>query len=382
MRRRNTVMLMVALVGSLLAAPPALAQTSGGRCSERFSESVFETEADAGPVKVYGSGLTQTLLDRYAEDWRQLIELVQEEMGGLDGGVVVCVFDDRLPLDAEALGWPRNQFLRAIAFGEEQLVVVSSWLIGETPDAGRNGLLHVAQYQISGGAFPEPFGNEVKGWYRNRVDRTVEVVHNVFVRQNSGLAEPWQPFPWTVGQMVDPLLWNPEFGYGGGGDFANFAVTTAGNGVLSNPLGLGLGELDENWRQTLFDESGAVLGGSRGWMLGLSLAIGLLMLGVLMGWWGRRQKRMIEAKMRDLEWLEEMSREARQRETVRTSIAGRVGRRDARVRRRGPDSEGVDGDDGDGSPAGGEGRTDRNRMSGRRESGDDRFRHPGFDQDD
>ncbi len=382
MRRRNTVTLMLVLVGSLLAASPASAQAGGGRCAERFPESVFETEADAGPVKVYGSGLIQTLLDRYANDWRELVELVQEEMGGLDGGVVVCVFDDRLPLDAEALGWPPNQFLRAIAFGEQQLVVVSSWLIGEASDAGRNGLLHVAEYQVSGGQFPEPFGNEVKGWYRNRVDRTVEGVHNVFVRQNSGLAELWQPFPWTVGQMVDPLLWNPEFGYGGGGDFANFAVTTAGNGVLSNPLGLDLGELDENWRQTLFDESGAVLGGSRGWMVGLSLAIGLLMLGVLMGGWGRRQRRMIEAKMRDLDWLEEMSRKARQREPVRTSIAGRAGRRDARVRRRGPDSGGVDGDNGDGSPAGGEDGTGRDSMSRRRESGDDRFRHPGFDQDD
>ncbi len=157
---------------------------------------------------------------------------------------------------------------------------------------------------------------------------------------------------------------------------------TAGNGVLSNPLGMDLGELDEDWRQTLFDESGAVLGGSSGWVLGLALAIGLLMLGVLMGWWGRRQKRMIEAKMRDLEWLEEMSHEARQRETVRTSIAGRAGRRDARVGRRGPDSGGVDGDDRDGSPAGGEYRTGRNGMSGRSEPGDDRFRHPGFDQDD
>ncbi len=376
------MMLMMVLVGLLLAAAPASAQTGGGRCSERFAASVFETEADAGPVKVYGSGLTQPLLDRYAEDWRQLIELIQEEMGGLDGGVTVCVFDDRLPLDAEALGWPRGQFLRAIAFGEEQLVVVSSWLIGETPDAGRNGLLHVAEYQISGGTFPEPFGNDVKGWYRNRVDRTVEVVHNVFVRQNSGLAEPWQPFPWTVGRMVDPLLWNPEFGYGGRGDFTNFAVTTAGNGVLSDPLGLDLGELDDKWRQTLFDESGAILGGSRGWMLGLSLAIGLLLLGVLMAWWGRRQKRAIEDKMRDLEWLEQMSREARQRETVRTSIAGHAGSRDARIRRRGSDSDGVDGDDGDGSPAGGEGRTGRNRMSRRSKSGDDRFRHPGFDQND
>ena len=104
------------------------------------------------------------------------------------------------------------------------------------------------------------------------VDRTVEVVHNVFVRQNSGLAEPWQPFPWTVGQMLDPLVWNPEQGYGGAGDFANYAVATAGNDVLSTPLTSDLAALDEGWRQTLFDESGAILGGSKGWGGGSALS--------------------------------------------------------------------------------------------------------------
>jgi hypothetical protein len=360
---------------------PASAQ-SGGRCSQRFAESVFDTEAAAGPVQVYGSGISQALLDRYADDWSELVALVQEEMGGLDGGVAVCVFDDRLPIDAAALGWPRNLQLRAIAFGQEQLVVVSSWLIGETPDAGRNGLLHVAEYQVSAGTYPEPFGDEVKGWYRNRVDRTVETVHNAFVRQNSGLSEPWQPFPWTVGQMVDPLLWNPEVGYGGGGDFANYAAATGGNVVLSNPRGSDLAALDEGWRQSLFDESGAIPGGSRGWMVGLSVSLGVLLLGLYLAWSNRRQKKKIEEKMRDLDWLEQMSREAREREAVRTSVAGGGSRRDARVGRRGSNPAGVDGDDGDGAPTGGTGGSGGDRMTRRAEPGDDLFRHPGFDEDD
>ncbi len=382
MGRRTSLVLLIAVAGSLLTVAPASAQSDGGRCSERFPDAVFDTVADAGPVRVYGSDVTQPLLDRYANDWGELIEMVQPEMGGLDGGVAVCVFDDLLPLDAEALGWPRNQLLRAVAFGEEGLVVVSSWLIAETPDAGRNGLLHVAQYRISAGTYPEPFGNEVIGWYRNRVDRTVEIVHNSFVRQNSGLSEPWDPFPWTAGRMVDPLLWNPEFGYGGGGDFANYAVTTAGNAVLSDPLTSDLLRLDEGWRQTLFDESGAVLGGSKGWMLGLFLSIGLLLLGAFAAWWSRRQKRALQEKMLDLDWLEEMSREAQEREAVRTSIAVGRGRRDPRVSRPGSDSVDVDGDDGNGSPSGGERRAGSNRMSRRAQSGDDLFHHPGFDEDD
>ena len=382
MKRRISTVIVVALVAPLLGGVPALAQVDGGRCAERFPGAVFDTVADAGPVRVHGSGITQPLLDRYASDWGELIEMVQAEMGGLDGGVAACVFEDQIPLDAQALGWPDNHLLRAVAFGDERLVVVSSWLIGAALDAGRNGLLHVAQYQVSQGNYPEPFGNEVKGWYRNRVDRTVEVVHNSFVRQNSGLSEPWPPFPWTVGRMVDPLLWNPEFGYGGGGDFANYAITTTGNAVLSNPLESDLATVDEDWRQTLFDESGAVLGGSKGWMLGLFLAIGLVLLGVFTAWLARHQRLRIEAKMLDVEWLEQMSREAKEREVVRTSIALGGRSRDTRVRRRRSGSGGVNGNDGDRSPSGGAGRTRDDRMPRNSKSIDDRFQHPGFDGDD
>ncbi len=160
------------------------------------------------------------------------------------GVVVVYVFADTLLLDAESLGLLHNQYLRAVAFGGEHLVVVLSWIINEVPDASRNGLLDVVQYQISAGICPEPFGNDVRGWYRNRVDRIIETVHNSVVRQNFGLSELWNTFPWTVGQMVDPLLWNPESGYDDG-DFADYAVTTVGVGALSDPLASDFPALDE-----------------------------------------------------------------------------------------------------------------------------------------
>jgi hypothetical protein len=379
--RALTIAILVAAI--TVVSPAAFAQTTdGGRCAERFPESTFDTSAMADVVSVHGSGIGAELLDRYAREWGELVALVQDEMGGLDGGVAVCVFDDELPLDNESLGWPATQFLRAASFGQDRLVVVSSWLISEAPDAGRNGLLHVAQYQVSGGTYPEPFGDEVKGWYRNRVDRTVEAVHNVFVRQNSGLAEPWQPFPWTVGQMVDPLVWNPEQGYGGAGDFANYAVATGGTEVLSTPLTSDLASLDEGWRQTLFDESGAVLGGSRGWILGLVMSVGIVVLGILMAWWSRRQKLKIEEQLRDLEFLEQKSREAREAEAVRTSLAASGGGRHSRVRRGRSRASRVDRDDRDRSPSRRSRRSRDDRVSEALKTGDDLFRHPGFDEDD
>lgn len=375
--RRSTLHLLP-LVALVLFAPPASAQMDGGRCAERFPEAVFDHHATAGPVDLYGSEVPAEILDRYGRDYTVLVEWIQDEMGGLGDGVVICMFEDQIPLDAQSLGWPEGQALRAAAFGEERMIVLSNWLIQHVPDAGYNGLLHVAQYQVSDGDYPQTFGNEVKGWYRNRIDRTVEVVHNVLVRQNSGLSEPWPPTPWVDEAIADPLLWNPEFGYGGGGDFANFAVANGGNEILSDPRSTDVASLDEQWRQALFDESGAVLGGSRGWIKGLVISIGIVLLGVLMALWNRHQKRVIEEKLRDLPWLEEQARLAHEQEAVRTSVA--VGGRGRNARVGGSDAgPGFDGDDRDGTPTGRPfGRTG-DGVSGRRQAGDDLFRHPDFD---
>lgn len=381
MRRVLLATAAAALLIGLLAVPAA-AQVDGGRCGELFPDVQFTHSTSAGPVPVHGFEVPEGILDRYGRDWAQLVDWIVAEMGGLDESVAVCVFQDDIPLDAQALGWPEGQALRAVAFGEDGIVVLSNWFPANVPDAGFNGLIHVAQHRVSGGDYPEPFGTEVKGWYRNRLDRSVEVVHNFFVRQNSGLAEPWAPFPWTVGRLVDPILWNPEFGYGGGGDFANFAVANGDDTVLSDPLASNLETLDDEWRQALFDESGAIPGGSRGWVTGLSVAVAVLAVGVFMPWWSRRQKKRFEKQLRDLPWLEEQSRIAREREAVRTSIATGGGSGDPRVGRSGSATAVVDRDEGDGPPTGGSGRSRRDRMSSRGQPGDDLFRHPGFDDEE
>ncbi|MFH1105142.1 MAG: hypothetical protein V1757_09430, partial [Actinomycetota bacterium] len=167
MRRLLPLTLAAALV--LGASASASGHAPGGRCAERFPDSVFDTSAAAGPVMVHGSGIGSDLTTRYAADFERLVVLVQAEMGGLDDDVVVCIFAEDIPLDAQALGWPEGQKLHAAAFGEDRLVVVSSYLIRYVPDAGRAGLLHVAMWQVSEGQYPEPFGDEVAGWYRNRL---------------------------------------------------------------------------------------------------------------------------------------------------------------------------------------------------------------------
>src|SRR3989304_927003 len=114
MRRFVPLVFIAALLVGVVG--PATAQAPGGRCTQRFGDSVFATSAAAGPVMVYGSGVAATLLDRFAADYAELAVPLQAEMGGLDDDVVVCIFDGDLPLDAQAMGRPGGQKLHAAAF--------------------------------------------------------------------------------------------------------------------------------------------------------------------------------------------------------------------------------------------------------------------------
>lgn len=374
---RRLPLLAVLALAAALAAPAAAGPTN--RCAERFPESSWETSAAAGPVMVHGSGLTQPVTDRFADDFEEMVALVQEDMGGLDG-TAVCLFEDKLPLDGADFGWPPSLQMRAIAFGEEKMVVLSTWLIGLVPDAGHHGLLHVAQWQATGGPYPEPFGDDVKGWYRNRLDGTVEATHSFFVRLSIG--SPFAEIPWTAGRSADPMVWNAELGYGGGGDFANFAVSEAGTAVLTDPYSADLAALDEQWRAQLSDEAGNLPGGSRGWIIGLVAIGALLVVTVAMIILNRYTRKRIERELREAVQRDRLARELAEEDALvrpsTVSFAG--GSRNTGVGG-GATRRPVDGDDRDRSPSGSVRRADRDAVSPPPKAGDDPFRHPGFDGD-
>ena len=372
------------VVLALFGAPPASAQAEG--CESRF-DAAFETSVEVGPVTVRGSGLNRELTERFADDFAPLIELLDEDLGTLDG-VEVCIFEDRIPVDAQALGWPEGQSLRAISFGEDRLVVLSSWLIGRVPDAGPAGLIHVALWQTSGGTYPQGFADDVMGWYRARLDGSLDAIHSVYLRYQIGLTEPWPPFPWTVSTIRDPILWNPEFPYGGAGDFTDFAVGQEGTALLSDPDPAEIARLDEGWRQALFDESGAIPGGSRGWITGVVLVGAILAAAVALAVGDRIYRKRAERRMREEAlnpqrvWpAEEIEEDEEQELLVRPSVGSRRRRGDSGVGGRQSRPRGVKGDDRDRAPSGREVGTDRDPVPPADESGHDLFRHPGLDDD-
>jgi len=382
MRRLLPAFLTACVVLGASFASTAHAQEASG-CAARFPGTPFGSSADAGPVTVHGSGVNPALTERIADDLRATAEAVQADIGGLDG-VEVCAFADRLPLDQAELGWPEGQSLRAVAFGEEGLVVLSSWLVGTVPDAAIVGVVHVAQWRTSGGAYPEPFGSEVVGYYQGVANETLEIVHNSYVRANIGQQEPWPPIPWAAGRMVDPLLWNPEFGYGGAGDFGSYARRVGGSEVFAEPDPDALAELDEGWRNDLFEESGAIRGGSKGWIGGLIALLVVLAAGGTLAYLNRLSKRRAEEQLREAALTARRELEAAEAGAgpVTTSVVSGVGRRDPRIRSGAPGAVRGDRDDRDRAPAARPRRSGAHAVPPAGQADDDLFRHPSLREED
>jgi|GEM_PF-1570461 len=377
---------LLTLLGLILVAVPAVAQAGRpfrpGGCAAAFPEAAFDTAARTGPVVVRGAGVNVEMTERFAGEFSLIVQWLEADIGPLDG-VEVCLFADEIALDAEALGWYSDHPLRAVAFGELGAVAVSAWMTRYLQDAGVVGLIHIALWRASGGDYPQPFADDVIGWYLGRLDGTTEAIHSIFLRQNIGLREPWPPFPWAISTLADPILWRPEFGYGGAGDFTSFVVAAEGAGYLASPDPDRLAALDEGWRQALFDESGAIPGGSKGWIAGVAATAVLLAAAVGFAWMGRRSRLQAEMALRRLALAPAADGPGDGGgAAVRPSVGGGLRRRHAGVGGRGASPVGGDRDHGNRTPAGGQGRARGHRVPQTAQPGDEIFRHPGFRDDE
>lgn len=365
-------------------APAAAAPYTSG-CAAVFPATTFDTTAASGPVVVRGAGVTQEMTDRFAGEFSQIVELLEADIASLEG-VEVCLFIDEMDIDAVALGWYPGLPLRAIAFGQQGVVALSAWMTRYVEDAGVAGLIHVALWRASGGSYPQPFGDDVVGWYLGRLAGTTEAIHSLYLRQQIGLREPWPPFPWSVSTLSDPLLWKPEYGYGGAGDFTDYVTGVEGAGYLSAPDLDRLAVLDEGWRQALFDDSGAIPGGSKGWIAGVVAAVVLLGAAIAFAWLGRVSRLRAEEALRQLAVAPVPAtpavRDPGEGVAVRPSVGGRAGRRHAGVGGADAGPVGRDRNDRHRSPGSGEGGARDKGVAQPAKPGDEIFRHPGFHEDD
>ncbi len=282
----------VAVVATALAGATAPA-AAADRCAAMFAEADFAVPLLAGPVTVHATGVEAGLAARLAQDVAAPAGLIAGELGGLDG-VEVCVFAGELPLDAEALGWPVGQRLRAISFGPERVLVLSAWQVGLFADAAALGLAHQAEWAIGDGHYPDPLGGAVAQWYAARLDDRLPRDHSAMRYANLIRAIPEQ-IPWTEGQIPERLLWNPEFQLSPIGDFIDHVVRTEGLGALRDPDAVVLGRAQETWQRRLLAEATGSETGTKGWIGGVIVVGLILTMGLALAIGGylqhRRQRR-------------------------------------------------------------------------------------------
>ena len=287
-----------------------------------------DVEAVSGRLTLYGAGVIEGQFGRFVDDFGGLAALLRRNsarsMGSRRASSLM-----RSPWDAQAMGWPEGQRLHTATFGEEGLVVVSAYLTRVALDAGRQGVIHAWLWQLSDGNYPEPLADEVKGWYRNRLETTVEHLHTLYVRMNIGLTEPWPPTPWTAGQMRTDLLWNPEFSYGGGGDLRTMWLRCPAPAPCE-PVRWRTRRprhrvAAESFRPVRLHSRRIEGLGDRS--IGVTAIVSLA---VFVAWWSARARRRIEAELREAALRIPKQIDVR---AVRPSITDRGGGANAGIRR-------------------------------------------------
>jgi hypothetical protein len=277
--RSLTSLLLLAAAATAAVVAPVGAQPAASGCSALFPDQEWDLTVDLGPTLLYLSGLPDGIVDRYARELAEASQLIQSEIGGLED-VEICIFDDQLPLDSVALGWPEGQFLRAASFGEERAVVLSAWTIGLVKPAGILGLAHQAEGGSADGAYPEPLGGAVRAWYMSRLTDRLERHHNVMRYANLIQSIP-EEIPWTSGSIDELMLWNPEFQESAIGDFTQFVVDRAGLEALIDPDETQLQEIQTEWQRQLLIEARGTDRPTTGWIVGGAIIIALLVLALV-----------------------------------------------------------------------------------------------------
>ncbi len=269
MRAGSIVVLGVTLLVAI--GPGAAAQQP---CGGLFPGEPFGSRHSIGAATLRTSGLAPPIADRIAGDLGEAAELIGAELGGLDG-VEICVFADELPLDAQALGWPEGQRLRAISFGPERVAALSAWQLGLVQDAGTLALAHQAQWAIGDGHYPDPLGGAVGQWYASRLDDRLGRDHAAMRYANLVRGIP-EDIPWTGGAIPERLLWNPESQLSPIGDFVDHAVADGGLDVIREPRAARLREAQAAWQRSLLAEATGSEEGTKGWIVG-AVAVGVIL---------------------------------------------------------------------------------------------------------
>ncbi len=287
----------MAFIAVFIVLLPGTALADQARCAERFPDVDWVDSPIDAPITVATAGMTPEMAARFAADVERNANLVQSELGGLDGGVA-CLAVAELAPAFSAYAAP-GQRLHVGVFGEDKMLVLAAVEIRTVDDAIAFGLPHIALWQLAAdlgieGGYPEPLGSTIAHWYMARAAGLMEQYRNELVvamfldDPNPELRTADDATEWVVDTKPDPYFFDPQFVASNMGLFIDHAIETEGLAILRDPTQETWAGVENRWRIALREE---LPQGSFGAEWGVALVVTFLLLTVLLAWGKRRQKK-------------------------------------------------------------------------------------------
>jgi hypothetical protein len=289
-----TCVLLAAALLVLGVAAPAVAQSTGGDCAERFPE-VEWVQLDTS-VDVYAAGVPTGHAGRYAREINGAVAQIEVYFGPFDA--TVCLVDPDAGFDSSRFVSGSNR-LHAILLPEDGMLVLSTENVGLTGSATAFGLAHLAVWQYSDGAgFPEPQATTIAQYFRSEVrDRAI---YDHAEAKSANFYGPEVVTPWSAATQQSLLAWDPgrgrSTGFGGGydpvaaasaassthmADLVRFGLIEDGDAFITNPDPAVWTDLEARWRNSLTIELMGTEEPTTTWKGGLAIAIGIVLVAVI-----------------------------------------------------------------------------------------------------
>ena len=282
---------MLALGALLIVLLPTPARANEDRCAALFPE------ASDGPASVATSGMTPAMAERFSADVAHISQLVQAEMGGLEGAAVCLATPEQAPAFSEFVA--PGQRLHVGVFAAEKVLVLSAVEIRSIDDAIAFGLPHIALWHVAAelgfdDGYPDPLGSTIAHWYlareTARLDRyRSELVVTLFLDDPNPEERTLEDaLPWVAELKPEPYLFDPQFVGSQMGVFIDFAVAEEGTSVLRDLDQATWADLERRWRISIRDQFPR---GNYGVWWGVAIVAGFLALAVYLAWSKRRANR-------------------------------------------------------------------------------------------
>jgi hypothetical protein len=244
-------------------------------------------------VSIEATGIAEELGDRFSSEIGLAAAWITDDVGPYS--VTVCLVSDESSFDVSRFEAGSRRF-HAHSDLPDRLFVLNIERFGFVAPAGAYALSQHALWQNNGDQpFPEPIADVVGHWYRARILERLEQYHRDVMFSNLFDTEAF--IDWTARSQEPIQDWDPETNFLPIGDFMDFAVATYGTDVLLETDGDVWSEIEGEWRVSLRNDLRGRDTDTTGWIGGLALTVGsvvVALIAIALGLWAKHRRKARE----------------------------------------------------------------------------------------